>query len=70
MKKWIKILVIIAIIIIIVFIAGVEIIYNSFVDECCSCCDDSAEICISACCKCNYNIFEKIERIFNYSSIN
>jgi len=37
--------------------------------ECCSCCGDKATICIDSCCECNYNIFEKFERIINWKFI-
>ena len=29
--------------------------------DCCSCCDDSQEVCISACCRCTFT--EKIEKL-------
>ena len=30
--------------------------------DCCSCCDDSQDVCISACCRCT--ITDKLEKIF------
>ena len=64
MKKWKKVLIVIAIIIAVIII-GIEVIYRASANDCCSCCDDSAEVCISACCNCNYNMFEKIVRIID-----
>ena len=65
MKKWLMVIIIIAIIVIL-FIAGVEITYKSLITDCCSCCDDGEEICISLCCECEYNTFEKMERLIEY----
>lgn len=64
-NKWVKVSVI-TVIIVIVFIVGVEITYHSLITDCCSCCDDTEQICISACCKCGYNTFEKIGRMIEY----
>ena len=61
--KNVKKLIIIIVITLVVIIAGIEISYHSLITDCCSCCKDSEEICIAMCCKCDYNTFEKIERL-------
>ena len=62
MKKGLKITLIILATILGLFILF-NIAYKIFVGtECCSCCDDSQTVCISACCKCTF--IEKIEKLF------
>lgn len=69
MKKWIKIIIIVAVIIVL-FIVGVEFAYKSIIrTECCACdgyCKDEM-ICIApaVCCKCNYNTLTKLMIIIN-----
>ncbi len=61
MKKWLKILLIILVIVISLFLLF-NITYKIVIGtDCCSCCDDSQTVCISACCRCTFK--EKIEKL-------
>ena len=65
MKNWKKIIIIIAIILVVI-IVGVEIAYHSLITDCCSICGKEEMICPDVCGSCNYNTFEKIERLIEY----
>ncbi len=61
MKKWLKVFLIILVIIIsllVLFNITYKIVIGT---DCCSCCDNSQEVCISACCRCTFA--EKIEKL-------
>ncbi len=62
MKKGLKITLIILAIIFAIYILFNVVYKLSGGTDCCSCCDDSQEVCISACCRCT--ITDKLEKIF------
>ncbi len=62
MKKGLKITLIILAAIVAVYILFNVVYKLAGGTSCCSCCDDSQEVCISACCGCTFT--DKIEKIF------
>lgn len=62
-----RLIIIITIIIVLIGFGyfGINYIYDNGVEDCCSCCGDQ-EICMTVCCKCDRNLFEKTNMVFNY----
>ncbi len=61
MKKLLKVLLIVLVIVVSLFLLF-NVTYKITVGtDCCSCCDDSQSVCISACCRCT--LIEKIEKL-------